>query len=326
MQTMLTECSEVTSENSDIEFIREQMQNGVDTLQFMASDAETRWKAVGVKVATAAGKFSLNRPADSVAWCAALIGASWSLYNGLRRELSGDNADLCVQRLPSHLGRIPNDIGEWQNRITAELRAGVLCEPEVPPMPPVFALEGYDVDFTNSSEAGSDDALTDDELGALERVVDDYFTLRTEDCLRDDDLLAHWWIDFLNGPLRNVRIGSDVYRRSRAGLIPAWMMADLMVEAGIDYAQATNFSLIEILEQIMVRREAGKPKTPKSGGEPTEAEIQVCISSIKANHHLWGDNPTQNAIFEAVGGARAKTLKAAKLAIERTKSATPPVR
>ena len=128
MQRMLAECSEVTSDNSDIEFVREQLQNEVDTLQFMTSDAETRWKPVGVAVASAAGQLHLNRPADDVAWCSALIGAAWHFHNGLQRELSGDKAETCVQRLPLHLGRIPNDIGAWQNRITAELRAGTLCK------------------------------------------------------------------------------------------------------------------------------------------------------------------------------------------------------
>ncbi len=132
MQAMLTECSELTSENCDVAYIRDQVTSEVDTLQFMASDAEKHWKARGVAVASAAGRFSLNRPADDLAWCSAALNSSWHLYNGLRRELSGQNAELCVQRLPLHLGRIPNDIGQWRERITAEIRAGALCSEEKP--------------------------------------------------------------------------------------------------------------------------------------------------------------------------------------------------
>ncbi|MCX7396557.1 MAG: hypothetical protein NT138_02630 [Planctomycetales bacterium] len=132
MQAMLTECGELTSENCDVAYIRDQVTSEVDTLQFMASDAEQHWKARGVAVASAAGRFSLNRPADDLAWCSAALNSSWHLYNGLRRELSGQNAELCVQRLPLHLGRIPNDIGQWRERITAEIRAGALCSDEKP--------------------------------------------------------------------------------------------------------------------------------------------------------------------------------------------------
>ena len=132
MQAMLTECGELTSENCDVAYIRDQVTNEVDTLQFMANDTEKHWKALGVTVASAAGRFSLNRPADDVAWCSAVLNSSWSLYNGLRRELSGQDAELCVQRLPLHLGRIPNDIGQWRERITAEIRAGAFCSDEKP--------------------------------------------------------------------------------------------------------------------------------------------------------------------------------------------------
>lgn len=132
MQATLTECGELTPENCDITYIREQVTNEVDTLQFMASDAEKHWKALGVVVATAAGRLSLNRPADDVAWCAAVLNSSWQLHNGLRRELSGDNADVLVKRLPLHLGRIPIDIGQWCGKITAEIRAGALCVAQTP--------------------------------------------------------------------------------------------------------------------------------------------------------------------------------------------------
>lgn len=131
MQSLLGECSILTPENCDVAYIREQVTRETDTLQLMTSDAETRWNANGVAIAAAAGQLNLNRPADDVAWCSAILNAAWHFHSGLRRELSGENAELCVQRLPLHLGRIPGDIGRWQNRIAAELRAGKLCEQQV---------------------------------------------------------------------------------------------------------------------------------------------------------------------------------------------------
>jgi hypothetical protein len=132
MQFVLAECSILTSENCDVAYIREQVASVVDTLEFMANDAEKHWKALGVVVASAAGRFSLNRPLDDVAWCSSVLNAAWNLHNGLSRELSGSDSELCVQRLPLHLGRIPNDIQSWKDRITAELRAGALCREEKP--------------------------------------------------------------------------------------------------------------------------------------------------------------------------------------------------
>ncbi len=127
MQYVLAECSILTPENCDVAYIREQVASVVDTLEFMANDAEKHWKSHGVAIATAAGRLSLNRPLDDVAWCSSVLNAAWNLHNGLSRELSGSDSELCVQRLPLHLGRIPNDIPSWKDRIAAELRAGVLC-------------------------------------------------------------------------------------------------------------------------------------------------------------------------------------------------------
>ncbi|MFO0429526.1 MAG: hypothetical protein ACK526_23365 [Planctomyces sp.] len=108
------------------------MKEEVATLAFMTREAETHWKALGVSVASAAGRLNLNRPADDVAWCSSVLNAAWNLHNGLSRELSGSDSEVCVQRLPLHLGRIPNDIQSWKDRIAAELRAGVLCESDKP--------------------------------------------------------------------------------------------------------------------------------------------------------------------------------------------------
>jgi hypothetical protein len=130
MRAILTECSELTSENCDVAYIRNQVRSEVDTLQFMTSDAEKHWKARVVAVASAAGRFNLNRPVGFVAWCDAVLDAAWNLCNGLSGELSGQNAELCVHRLPLHLGKIPNDIGHWRESIRAELRAGALCHKE----------------------------------------------------------------------------------------------------------------------------------------------------------------------------------------------------
>lgn len=135
MQAMLAECADCTPENSDLAFVREQIQSEVDTLQHMAGVAERRWQAVSIDVATAAGRFGLSRPADDVAWYPAMLNAAWRLYNGLQRELAGVDSAACVRRLPLHLGRIPDDIATWQDRITAELRGGKLTSTAQPAGP-----------------------------------------------------------------------------------------------------------------------------------------------------------------------------------------------
>lgn len=127
MQAMLTECGELTPENCDVAYIREQVTNEVDTLEFMAIEAGKHWKSRSVAVASAAGQFNLNRPVGFVAWCEKILDAAWRLGQSLRRELAGKDHALCVQRLPVHLGSIPNDIDQWQDSIRAELRAGELC-------------------------------------------------------------------------------------------------------------------------------------------------------------------------------------------------------
>lgn len=127
LQSILSECGDLTHADSDVDYIRQQLSSEVDTLQFMTSDAEKHWKPLSLAVASAAGRFSLSRPVDDVAWCSSLLNAAWTLHNGLRRELAGENAELCIQRLPLHVSRIPNDINQWRDRITAELRAGSMC-------------------------------------------------------------------------------------------------------------------------------------------------------------------------------------------------------
>ncbi len=105
MRAMLTECAECSAENSDVEFIVEQVRQELETLKFMANDAQARWATLRVEVATAIGRFSLERPVDNVAWCESLLNSVWQFHNGIRRELSFDdlNCELCVQRLPLHV-------------------------------------------------------------------------------------------------------------------------------------------------------------------------------------------------------------------------------
>jgi hypothetical protein len=132
MHTILNECS---LEDSDFDYIREQVRAELDTLQFMASDAETRWNPISVGVASAAGQFNMDRPASDVAWCSAVLNAAWHFHHGVARELAGENAELCVQRLPLHIRRIPDDIPHWRDRITAEIRAAKLCDDTTKPNP-----------------------------------------------------------------------------------------------------------------------------------------------------------------------------------------------
>ena len=126
--------------------------------------------------------------------------------------------------------------------------------------PAVFALESFDVEFTNRCEAGSDIELTDDESAAFEKLVNHFWTMFEHD-IPDRELLAYWWWDFLRGPLKNVRIFTDDFRRSRAGLIPKNILFEIAKEAQIDCNNLSNFSLIELLEALMTEHEDAAEKT-----------------------------------------------------------------
>lgn len=130
----------------------------------------------------------------------------------------------------------------------------------VPTSPPVFALECFDVEFTNPCEAGSDTELTDDESAAFEKLVNHFWTMFEHD-IPDGELLAYWWWDFLRGPLRNVRVFTDEFRRSRAGLIRKNILFEIAREAQINCNNLSNFSLIELLEAMMTAHEDAAEKT-----------------------------------------------------------------
>ncbi len=171
MHTMLNECAECSPEDSDFDYIREQVRAELDTLQFMASDAETRWKAISVGVASAAGQFNMDRPADDVAWCSAVLNAAWHFHNGLHRELAGENAELCVQRLPLHISRIPDDIHQWLNRITAEIRAAKLCNDTTKPNPlPDDSLQTMAGDIVQRNELLPSDKPNSSLLSPIEQT------------------------------------------------------------------------------------------------------------------------------------------------------------
>lgn len=132
IRSALEECKTLTADNCDFHHIRDQIERETDTLQFMVADANQRWKALGVSVASAVGRLGMSRPSDNIAWCSSILDTALTLYNGLRRELSGQDVQLCVQRLPLHLTRIPDDCSEWCDRVTAELRGGFFCQEPAP--------------------------------------------------------------------------------------------------------------------------------------------------------------------------------------------------
>ena len=149
--------------------------------------------------------------------------------------------------------------------------------------PAVFALESFDVEFVNTCEAGDDTELTDDESAAFEKLVNHFFTMFEHD-IPNRELLAYWWWYFLRGPLRNVRIGTDEFRRSRAGLISVSVIYDVARQAGIDRNSLGNFSLIELLEAMMSAREDAEEKAPpKMTGAASRKPKAEKNATIKAS-------------------------------------------
>ena len=109
-----------------------------------------------------------------------------------------------------------------------------------------------EIEFSHPSEAGSDYELTDDESGAFDRVVR-FYGSGFDDGIPDHHLLANWWHEFLRSPLRNVRIGTDEFRRSRAGLIPHHELLCMSEYAGVEPANIGNHSVIELLNLMFDR-------------------------------------------------------------------------
>ena len=120
--------------------------------------------------------------------------------------------------------------------------------------------EENEVQFSRPISAGNDFELNDDEQGAVERVID-YFASGFTREIPETNHLAHWWCDFLRGPMRNIRIGTDEFRRSRAGLIAPYDLQDMAEYVGIEVSQIGQFSVIELLEALASKAAAAEEQT-----------------------------------------------------------------
>jgi hypothetical protein len=122
-----------------------------------------------------------------------------------------------------------------------------------------------EIEFSNPSEAGADYELTEEEESGFSRVVGFYGSGGKED-IRDGDTFAQWWREFLKAPLRNVRIGTDEFRHSRAGLIPYDELLSMAEYALLESTNLGNFSLIELLELMCDRccRDEDRQEAAKS--------------------------------------------------------------
>ena len=120
--------------------------------------------------------------------------------------------------------------------------------------------EEIEVPYTRPIFAGADFELSDDEKGAIERVID-YFGSGFHREIPDGHILAHWWSEFLRGPMRNLRIGTDDFRRSRAGLIAPYDLQDMAEYVGIEVSQIGQFSVIELLEALASKASAAEEQT-----------------------------------------------------------------
>lgn len=133
--------------------------------------------------------------------------------------------------------------------------------------------EENEVQFSRPISAGNDFELNDDEQGAVERVID-YFASGFTREIPETNHLAHWWCDFLRGPMRNIRIGTDEFRRSRAGLIPFYELLDVAEYAGIEVSQMGQYAVVELLDAIASK--------PTSATEQTiEQTIEIKLKTPK---------------------------------------------
>lgn len=120
----------------------------------------------------------------------------------------------------------------------------------------IFSVAYDDRIISNRSDKGDDTRLTPDENAAFSHVMMDRTTMWTKETAdtsrlikRDADLFI-WWMNYIDGPLSNVPIGSEEFRQSRAGLIHHTFMNLIRREANLSAADFKALSLAEVFDVI----------------------------------------------------------------------------
>lgn len=114
------------------------------------------------------------------------------------------------------------------------------------------------LEFTSAAESGNDLRLTDDEESSLIWLVNSYTAGWPLDLEDRPEVL--WWDRFITYILRNVTIGSDEFRKSRAGLISADLMRYIREHSGLSPSDFREMSLADVFSEIQRLVEIKKAK------------------------------------------------------------------
>ena len=109
---------------------------------------------------------------------------------------------------------------------------------------------------------------------------------------RDADLY-HWWRGFIEGPLAQVPIGDEQFRKSRAGLIHHTFMNSIRKAANLSPADFKALSLAEVFAvisdiQCREHNEENRLRQQASGRKPDADRTQGKNSG--KNHRPWDAN------------------------------------
>ncbi len=142
-----------------------------------------------------------------------------------------------------------------------------------------------EVEFSHPSERGVDVRMNDAESVAFNDLfVHSLFSITNPESVKlhrcdYNAPLFHWWDEFIRGPLRNVRIGSDEFRRSRASLIDASLLRHTREAAQLSIADFQSLSLVEVFDlidgiKIREHNAANAKAIDQTGRKPDEDRTQ----------------------------------------------------
>lgn len=139
-----------------------------------------------------------------------------------------------------------------------------------------FSMQPYeDRVISNKADKGDDTRLTPEEQTSFNDVMLDKTIVWTKENAdasrhinRNADLYL-WWLNYIDGPLSNVPIGSDEFRQSRAGLIHHSFLGVIRRKANLSPADFKALSLAEVfgvIEDQHVKEHNAKNAAKRSAG------------------------------------------------------------
>jgi hypothetical protein len=151
------------------------------------------------------------------------------------------------------------------------------------------------LEFTSAAESGNDLRLTDDEETSLIWLVNSYTAGYPLDLEERPEVL--WWDRFITYILRNVTIGSDEFRKSRAGLISADLMRYIREHSGLSPSDFREMSLADVFSEIQRLVEIRKSANTQAGGDHNKKALPENLPEAdvtKARDAAAEDPPEQH--------------------------------